>query len=297
MSITTPRLLVTGAGGQFGRRVVELLLDAGTPNLVAASRDTARLADLVARGAEAVAADFNDPASLDAAFAGIDRLLIVSTDALGEPGLRLRQHQAAVAAAVRAGVSHIVYTSMPNPEPVSPIGFAPDHHQTELALAASGVPHTILRNGWYMENLVGSLPHVLATGTWYTSAGDGRVAHVARADAAHAAAAALTSATGTATHTITGPTAYTTDEIAAIASEAFDRPISVVQVSDEQLAGGLAAAGMPPFVVDLVVSFDANTRAGRIDIITDAVERLTGQAPQTLAAFFAANRAALLPTA
>ena len=111
MSASSPRLLVTGAGGQLGRRVVELLLEAGVSNLVAASRDPAKLADLQARGVETRRADFDDPASLPAAFAGVDRLLLISTDSLGAPGHRIAQHRAAIAAAQAAGVSHLVYTS------------------------------------------------------------------------------------------------------------------------------------------------------------------------------------------
>lgn len=119
------RLLVTGASGHLGRKVVELLLDAGAANVVAASRDPGKLADLVARGAKTAKADFDDPATLDAAFAGVDQVLIISTDALGTPGQRQRQHKAAVDAAVKAGVRRIVYTSMPNPEPGSLIPSRP----------------------------------------------------------------------------------------------------------------------------------------------------------------------------
>ncbi len=108
-------LLVTGASGQLGRRVVELLLEAGAGTVVAATRDPAKLADLAARGAVVRRADFDDEASLVEAFQGVDRLLLISTDALDRPGRRLAQHEAAVRAAVSAGVGHIVYTSLTNP--------------------------------------------------------------------------------------------------------------------------------------------------------------------------------------
>ena len=173
--------------------------------MIAASRDPAKLADLAAKGAETRRADFDDPASLDAAFKGVDRLLIVSTDALGVPGMRQRQHKAAVAAAARAQVGHVVYTSMPNPEPGSLIPFAPDHYGTEQALTKSGLPHTILRVSWYAENLLRSLPSILSTGKWYSSAGEGRVANVARDDVARAAAAALIKDAGRARSTSPAP--------------------------------------------------------------------------------------------
>ena len=157
-------LLVTGASGQLGRRVLAHLLDtcAVPPaRLIAVTRDPAKLADFAARGVEVRRGDFDDPGSLGEAFKGAGRLLLISTDALDTPGRRLAQHQAAIAAAKTAGVRHIVYTSMPNPDG-SPIPFAPDHLGTEQALALSGRGWTILRNAWYFENLAFSLPGALA---------------------------------------------------------------------------------------------------------------------------------------
>jgi NAD(P)H dehydrogenase (quinone) len=287
----TPTFLVTGAGGQFGRLAVEALLAAKAGKVIAASRDPAKLADLAAKGAETRRADFDDAASLDKAFAGVDRLLIVSTDALGVPGLRQRQHKAAIDAAVRARVGHIVYTSMPKPEPGSLVPFAPDHYETEQALAKSGIPHTILRNSWYVENLLMSLPQILASGKWYSAAGEGRIAHVARADTAEAAAAALRSAPG-GRFDITGPTLRTTKEIAAILAEVFGKPVEVVAVTGEQLAAGLAGAGLPPPLVELLVAFDANTRAGGLDLRSDAVQKLTGKAPRGMREVLAASKGA-----
>lgn len=124
MSAPLPsRLLVTRASGYIGRRTMELLLEAGAENVIAASRYPEMLSDLASRGAEIRKADFDDPATLDLEFAGVERLLIVSTDALGVPGKRQRQHRAAVDAAVKAGVGHIIYTSMSSPEPGSLMSF------------------------------------------------------------------------------------------------------------------------------------------------------------------------------
>lgn len=287
------RLLVTGASGHLGRKVVELLLDAGAANVTAASRDPGKLADLAARGAKTVKADFDDPATLDAAFAGIERLLIVSTDALGTPGQRQRQHLAAVAAAVKAGVRQILYTSMPNPEPGSLIPFAPDHYATEQAIEQSGVPFAILRVNWYDEAVFLWLPQALTSGQWFSSAGDGRVGYVARDDVARAAAAALLSGVAEGRLDVTGPEALSTTEIAAIANEVFGSAITVTHLSDEQLSGSLLGAGLPAPLVELLVAMDANTRAGGVDIATDTVERLTGKPARSLRTFLAENRAAL----
>jgi len=295
--IMSETLLVTGAAGQLGRLVLDELLASGKvlpANIIATSRDAAKLADYTAKGVQTRSADFDDAASLEAAFRGADRILIISTDALDEAGKRLRQHQTAVAAAQKAGAKHILYTSMPNPEtPVIP--FAPDHLGTENAIKATGIPYTILRNGWYMENLFLALPHALADGKWYTASGEGQLAHVARADIAKATAAALASgATESATYTLTGETKRTVNEIAAIVSKVTGKPLDVAHVTDEQLAGGLKAAGLPDFFIPIIVSFDTNTREGHIDMVTGDVGTLSGEKLTTLESFLEASKSALL---
>ncbi|SRR5579883_564382 len=284
--------LVTGANGKLGRHVTQLLLEANAGTVIAASRDTAKLADLAAKGAELRRADFDDPASLAEAFKGVDRLLIIATDSLGS-GQRLRQHKAAVAAAKAAAVGHIVYTSMVKPE-TSAVTFAGDHLGTEEAIKATGVPYTLLRNSSYQENLFLSLPSALKSGQWYSSAGDGRIPYIAHADCARAAAAALIKAPLNQTLTLTGPELLTTQEIAAQASEATGKPLAVIPVTDEQLAEGMAHAGLPEAIIPMVVSLDTNTRQGGFDILTDDVEALTGRKPSPLKAFLDANASALM---
>ena len=290
-----PKLLVTGASGHLGQRVLAQLIDTrgiAPGDIVAGSRDTARLAPWAARGVETRAVDFEDP-GLAAALAGIERMLLISSDAIDRPGRRLGQHRAAVAAAKQAGVRHLVYTSMPSPDD-SLIPFAPDHLGTEQAIQASGLGYTILRNSWYMENLLMSLPQVLASGQWFTATGDGRVGQVAREDCARAAAAALAAATTESrTYTLTGPQALTVADIAAVASEVLGRPITVVPVTDEQLLQGMIAGGVPEFLAPLYAAFDRNTREGKVDIVTRDLETLTGVAPTPIRAFFEANRQAL----
>lgn len=290
-------IAVTGASGHLGARVVHHLLETCSvpaSRIVAVTRDPSKLADLAAKGVDVRAGSFDDEAQLTAAFKGVERLLIISTDAIDGAGTRLRQHQTAIAAAVKAGVGHIAYTSMPRPEPGNPVLFAPDHHGSEEAIRATGLPHTIFRNSWYQENLMMALPQALATGQWFTSAGDGKVAHVARDDIAEAIACSLASGSGeSTTYTLTGPEALTTAETAALASEVTGKPIAVVNLTDDQLAEGMKAAGVPGVMIPMLISFDANTRAGGVSDVTGDIETLTGHKPAPLRTFLEASKAAL----
>jgi len=290
-------ILVTGAAGQLGQRVIHHLLETekvSAANIIAATRDPAKLADLAAKGVATRKADFDDAASLAAAFTGVDRLLVISTDALAVPGQRLKQHKAAVEAAVKAGVKHIAYTSMPSPDK-SLVTFAPDHLGTENAIKATGVPYTIIRNAWYMDNYLHGMPHNLQSGSWYTASGEGKISNISREDCARAIAAALASGTKeSATYTVTGAESLTADQIAGIVADTTGKPLKAVQVTDEQLGQGMRSAGLPDFVADMLVSADANIHAGNFDLVTTDYERLTGRKPETLKDFFVSHKAALI---
>lgn len=287
---TQPTLFISGAGGKLGRLVVEQLLARGYDGrIIAGTRDPSKLADL--QGIEVRQADFADEDGLVQALTGADKLLLISTDVLGT---RLELHKRAIAAAKRAGIREIVYTSMPAPEPPSAITFAPEHFGTEQAIKASGIPYTILRMAWYSENLLGTLPPALASGKWYTSTAGGRTGYVSRIDCARAAAGALLVPATNRTCTVTGPAALSNAEIAAIASKLTGKPLEVVEVDDAALAAGARAAGVPDFVIEnFIVAFDRNTREGKVDFATDTVETLWGTKPESLEAFLTANRAAL----
>lgn len=288
--------LVTGAAGHLGQAVIANLIahhKIPAARIIATTRKPEALAALAAQGVQVRAADFDNPDSLSAAFAGAERLLLISTDAMDRPGRRLAQHKNAVAAAEKAGVTHLLYTSMPAPE-TSAVLFAPDHLGTEQAIAASSIPGwTILRNNWYIENLFFSLPQALNSGTWYSAAGDGKIAYVARADLARAAAAALAgSGTRKTTYTLTGTRGYTTAEIAKLVSDAVGKPLAVANVPDEALVQGMTGAGLPEPVARLFASFDTNTRQGGLSGVTNDVRTLTGSDPQSLESWLKDNKAA-----
>jgi len=286
--------LVTGASGQLGRRVVELLLAQDLGPIIATTRTPDALKELAARGVEVRRADFEDEASLVQAFRGAGRALLVSTDALDRPGKRLAQHQRAIRALEAAGVKHVVYTSLPNPAG-SVISIAPDHAGTEAALAASRLDFTILRNNLYADLLFMSLPQAIASGQLVDARGDGAVAYVTREDCARAAAAVLAdrSSSGRRTLDVTGPAALTSDELAALASEVVGRKIVHVSVPGDALVRGLVEHGLPQPVAELLASFDAGIARGELATATDTVQRLTGRAPSSLRDFLVENRAAL----
>lgn len=290
------KVLVTGASGQLGGAVIQHLLDTykfDANRLIAASRNISKLGGFADKGIELRRADFDDIASLDSAFSGVDTVLVVSTDALAVKRQRLTQHTAAIEAAKRVGVKRLVYTSMPNPDQ-SLISFAPDHLGTEKAIKDSGIDYVILRNAWYLDNYLHSLPNDLKSGKWFTATKGGKVSNISRDDLAKAAAAVL--AKGIAanqTYTLTGEKALTISEIAKIAADVAGKPLEVIEASQEQLRQGMAGAGLPDFVVDMLLSTEANIAAGNFDIVTNDYETLTGEKPQSAEDFFKAHKSAL----
>jgi NAD(P)H dehydrogenase (quinone) len=291
------KLLVTGASGKLGRGVIEHLIadrNVSAKDIIAVTRDPAKLVELAAQGVEVRRGDLDDAGSLASAFAGADRVLVISTDTAPGSGERIKQHSAAVAAAKAAGASRVLYTSLPKPD-VSVISFAFEHLGSEKAVIESGLAYTVFRNGWYSENLFMSLPQALKSGQWFTSAGEGRLAYGARDDLAAAIAGGLASDDKeNRIYTLTGPQLFATAEIADLVSKALGKPLTVVQITDEQLAAGLRQHGLPEPVVDMIVSIDANTRGGFLDLVTGDVEKLSGRKSQTLKSFLENNKAALL---
>jgi NAD(P)H dehydrogenase (quinone) len=285
----SPKILVAGAGGHLGKKVVELLYAQGYANLFAASRAPGKLQHFAELGIELRRADFSDPDTLPAAFEGIDRLLLISTDELHSPGLRIRQHRNAINAAQAAGVKHIVYTSMPNPDASAAIPFAPDHVATEQALKESGLGYTILRVSWYSENLLAYLPQIIQAGRWPTVARTGKIAFVPREDVARVTAAALVNDTQSEIYDITGTQAMKIDEIASVVKEVFGREIRVEQETEAQIENSLTAIGVPEGFVPTVVMTDLNTKTGQFNVVNDLIEQLTGKAPQSLKDFLVSN--------
>ncbi|WP_447751066.1 SDR family oxidoreductase [Sphingopyxis fribergensis] len=287
----TETLLVTGAAGQLGRRVVETLLQMGAGPVIATTRDPAKLADFASRGVDVRVADFDDPDSLAAAFAGADRLLLISTDAVYQPGQRLAQHRAATAAAETAGVQHIVYTSVPAPQPSDESPVEDDHFWTEQALAASGMSWTIMRHALYQDLLLLSLPQAIASGHLATATNDKGRHLVTRDDCARADAAVLASKDrAKRIYEVTGPAVVTASEIAGIASEISGRPVKHLAVDKAELKHGMIKAGLPPSVAGMMARFDEAAALGFYGTVTNVVHELTGHAPTSVRDFLLARR-------
>lgn len=282
-------LFVTGASGNLGRLVLDFLLEKHAGTIIAGTRTPEKLADYANRGVMVRHADFDQPESLAQAFAGVDRLLLISTDAVGVPGLRIQQHINAVRAADAAGVKHVVYTSLMNPVG-SPVLLAPDHEATEQALAASRMGYTILRENLYTETLLGSLAQAVQMGKLFNAIGDGKAAFITREDCARAAAAALMSDyEGRRTLDITGPDALSPSELVSIASEITGQTIEYVPLPADVMTQNLVNVGLPEPIAALIVSFDMAVAQGLMANVSSAVEDLTGQKP-TSAADFLANK-------
>ena len=275
-------IALTGAAGHLGRLVAEQLLDRTDPaDVVLITRRPEAVADLVARGASVRTADFDSPETLVPAFTGVDRLLVISADTVGD---RLEGQLAAVAAAKEAGVGHVFYTSVTEPTADNPAGVVPDHRATEEALAASGLRWTSLRNNLYAEFQLPTLQQAAASGQLVTNAGAGLTAYVTRTDCAAAAAAALLLPEPAQIYDITGPDGVSVGDLAALAATLSGTPVTVVDVSDEDYVAGIVAAGLPEPVAQLFASFGTATREGFMGRTSTAVADLTGQQPTPLAA-------------
>jgi len=255
-------IVVTGATGQLGRLVIKALLKTQpASDIVAAVRNPEKAADLAALGVQVRRADYNEPATLDAAFKGADKLLLISSNELGR---RAVQHRAAIDAAKRSGVQLIGYTSVLRAN-TSPLGLADEHRETEEALRASGVPFVLLRNGWYTENYAHGIPAALEHGAILGSAGDGRIASAARADYAEAAALVMTrDAQAGRVYELAGDSAYTLAELAAEVTQQSGKKVEYRNLSEADHKAALISVGLPEVVAALLSDSDTAASKGAL---------------------------------
>lgn len=269
---------VTGATGQLGRLTIarlKSLLPAG--GIVALARNPGKAADL---GVETRAFDYDRPETLAAALPGVERLLLISSSELGK---RAGQHRAVIEAAKAAGVGQIVYTSLLHADR-SPLSLAEEHVATEAMLAESGIPHAVLRNGWYAENYTGAIPAALAHGALIGAAGEGRISAAARADYAEAAALVLAGEghLGKA-YELAGDEGWTLAGLAAELSAQSGRAIPYRDLSQADYTAALTGAGLPEGLAAAIASWDAGAAQGALFDDSRTLSRLIGRPTATLA--------------
>lgn len=272
---------VTGASGHLGRLVIEALLaqDLLANRIVAIVRDPQKVSDFAARGVEVRRADYTQKDSLEAAFKGVERLLLVSSNEVGQ---RLPQHENAVEAARKSGVNFLAYTSILKAD-ASGMQLAADHKATEQIIRDSGIPFAFLRNSWYFENYTNQFPSILEHGAVFGSAGDGRVSAASRADYAEAAAAIQTADGGeNKIYELGGDNAFTLEELAAEISKQTGREIFYRDLPVEQYAQALIGAGLPEPFAHILADADLGLKRG--DLLTNSgdLSRLTGRPTTTL---------------
>jgi NAD(P)H dehydrogenase (quinone) len=250
---------ITGATGQLGRLVVaRLKAQVPAADIVALVRTPGRAADL---GVTARETDYGKPETLDRVFEGVDTLLLISSNEVGQ---RAAQHHNVIEAAKQAGVKRIVYTSLLHAD-ASPLGLAGEHRATEAELKTSGVPFTILRNGWYTENYTGSIPGALAGGAFIGSAGDGRISSATRADFAEAAVAALVGEGHDGkTYELAGDDAWTLGDLAAEISRQTGKTIPYKDLPEVEYAAALTGFGLPEGLAQAIAGWDIGAKQGAL---------------------------------
>jgi len=271
---------ITGASGQLGRLTIQQLVTSVAPNqIVAAVRNPAAAGDLAAQGIQVRQADYDRPETLAAAFAGVTKLLLISSNLTTG---RVRQHQAVIDAAKAAGVGLIAYTSLLHADR-SGAKLAQEHRETEIALVASGLPTTLLRNGWYTENYLMALQPALAGGAIQGAAAEGKISLAARADYAAAAAAALTTADRPRTYELAGDTAWTLSAFAAEIARQAGKPVAYADLPEAAYAAALVSAGLPEDLARLLADAEANAARGALFEDGKALSRLIGRPTTTVA--------------
>ncbi|ELY2622758.1 SDR family oxidoreductase [Cronobacter malonaticus] len=253
-------IAITGATGQLGQRVIDTLLNTvAAQEIVAIVRNPAKAAALSARGVQVRAADYNDAAALTAALAGVEKLLLISSSEVGQ---RATQHRNVIDAAKTAGVKLIAYTSLLHADR-SPLGLADEHVATEKMLADAGVPYVLLRNGWYTENYLASVPPALEHGVFIGSAGDGKIASASRQDYAEAAAKVLTlDNQAERVYELAGDHAWTLRDLTALLSKETGKTVAYQNLSEADFAAALTGAGLPEGFAKLLADSDIGASKG-----------------------------------
>ncbi|HAS1026225.1 SDR family oxidoreductase [Enterobacter cloacae] len=274
-------IAITGATGQLGRLVIEQLLKTVPANqIVAIVRNPAKAEALSQQGIVVRQGDYTDQTALTTALKGVEKLLLISSSEVGQ---RATQHQNVINAAKAAGVTFIAYTSLLHADN-SPLGLHVEHVATEKALATSGIPYALLRNGWYTENYLASAPPALEHGVFIGAAGEGKIASATRADYA-AAAAKVVSEEGHAgkVYELAGDSAWTLSELAAELSKQSGKPVVYQNMSEADFAAALKSVGLPAGLADMLADSDVGASKGGLFDDSHTLSKLIGRPTTSLA--------------
>ncbi len=283
-------IVITGATGQLGRLVIaSLLKTVPASSIVAAVRNPEKAKDLASVGVQVRQADYNTPETWKAALAGAEKVLLISSSEVGQ---RINQHRTVIEAARDAGVKLLAYTSLLRAD-TSPLGLAAEHLATETLIRNSGIPFVMLRNGWYTENYAASVAPAVEHGTFYGSAGDGRIASAARADYAEAAVAVLTrEGEGGRVYELAGDTAYTLTEFAAEISRQYGKQVNYVNLPELEFKTLLVSVGLPEPFAALLADSDAGAAKGGLFDDGHQLSALIGRSTTSLEAVIAQGKKA-----
>lgn len=280
MSDLSPKILITGASGQLGGLVIEALLQRiPAHQVIATARDPHALAHCAAKGVNVRPLDYTQPLTIRSALAGVDRVLLISSNAIGQ---RVPQHQAVINAAREAGIGFFAYTSVLHAPECSLRILRDEHTATEEYIRESGLQYAFLRNGWYFENYTQSIASVLEHGAVIGCAGDGRISAATRKDYAHAAAVVLTTSPVSSGQVLelAGDVGFTLAQYAAEIAEQTGRQIVYHDVSEAQYIKTLQQAGLPEGIARFVAEADTAASKGALFDQSNTLHRLL-QAPTT----------------
>ncbi|QWV96123.1 SDR family oxidoreductase [Geomonas nitrogeniifigens] len=282
-------IVITGATGQLGRlAIASLLKKVPASRIVAAVRNPDKAKDLSSLGVHVRQADYNSPETWASALAGAEKLLLISSSEVGQ---RVSQHRTVIEAAKKAGVKLLAYTSLLRADS-SPLGLAAEHLATETLIRESSIPFVILRNGWYTENYAASIAPAVEHGSFYGSAGDGRIASAARADYAEAAVAVLTTEGHRGrVYELAGDTTYTLTEFAAEISRQYGKPVNYVNLPELEYKQLLVSVGLPEPLAALLADSDSGAAKGGLFDGSRQLSSLIGRPTTSLEAVIAKGKA------
>ncbi|MBS0896878.1 MULTISPECIES: SDR family oxidoreductase [Pantoea] len=282
-------IAITGATGQLGRLVINALLKkVPASEIIAVVRSLEKAQDLQALGVALRTADYNQPQTLQGAFAGVQKVLLISSSEVGQ---REAQHRAVIDAAKAAGVSFIAYTSLLHAD-TSPLGLGVEHRATEALLQASGIPYALLRNGWYSENYAASIAPALAHHAFIGAAGNGRIASAAREDYAAAAAEVISRDDQAGkVYELAGDDSYTLAEFSAEIARQSGEQVEYVNLPPAEFSAALIGAGLPAPLAELLADSDAGAAQGALFDDSHTLSKLIGRPTTPFAAVIKATLA------